>query len=69
MTCLDPRIKIQKMLDTIRLTKSMLADDAIRPSQRNRLNEELTILKKDLKEIVLKVSNLITIKEEDGIDV
>ena len=51
------------MLDAIRSIKDMLKDDAIRPSQKARLQTDLKTLVSDLKELYKDLFNIIDINE------
>jgi hypothetical protein len=66
MTCLDIKDKIALMIDQMLTSKKMLADDSIRPDLKQRLEEELAILKTDVRELYIdlfKVQDLDTISK------
>ena len=51
VSCLDMKIKIAMMLDQIKTIKKSLKDDSLRPALRQRLEDDLVILKRDVKEL------------------
>jgi hypothetical protein len=59
MSCLDPHIKLQLMLDAIKQIRRLLKDDSIRPTQRNRLLDDLAVLNQDVKQMVIELNKLI----------
>jgi hypothetical protein len=59
MSCLDPHIKLQLMLNEIRQIRRLLSDDSIRPTQRNRLLDDLAVLNQDVKQMVIELNKLI----------
>jgi hypothetical protein len=58
MTCLDIQSKIALMIDQMLTSKKMLKDDAIRPDLRFRIEEELAILKHDVRELYIDLFKL-----------
>jgi hypothetical protein len=60
MSCLDMQTKIAMMLDQISVIKRRLKDDSIRPSLRQRLLDDLKILKRDVKELYLDLFRIIS---------
>jgi hypothetical protein len=55
MTCLDIKDKIAMIIDQIQTSKKMLKDDSVRPDNRRRLEEDLTILRTDLREMYIEL--------------
>jgi len=60
MSCLDIHTKIAMMLEQIRVTKKMLKDNCLRPSVRERLVDELKILKRDVKQLYYDLFKVIS---------
>ena len=48
------------MLEQIRVTKKMLKDNCLRPSVRERLVDELKILKRDVKQLYYDLFKVIS---------
>jgi hypothetical protein len=60
MSCLDIQIKLAMMMDQIGITKKMLKEDSIRPATKERLEEELNILRKDVKQLYFDLFKIIS---------
>jgi hypothetical protein len=58
MTCLDIKDKIAMMIDQIQISRKMLNDDSVRPNIKQRVEEDLVILKSDLKEMYIELFKL-----------
>lgn len=59
MSPLDINIKIQMMLDSIKETKKQLIRDDIRPNRRKDLEDYLTIVKEDLRQMYYDLFKII----------
>ncbi len=59
MSPLDINIKIQMMLDSIKETKKQLIRDDIRPNRRKDLEDYLTIVKGDLRQMYYDLFKII----------
>ena len=55
---LDIKDKIAMMIDQIQTSRKMLEDDSTRPSTRQRLEEDLVILKDDLRQLYIDLFKL-----------
>lgn len=53
MSCLNILTKIAMMLDQLAAIRDMLNDDAIRPSVKDRLEDERRTLKRDVKALYM----------------
>lgn len=60
MSCLNILTKIAMMLDQLATIRDMLKDDAIRPNKRIALEEERSILKRDVKELYRDLYKIIS---------
>jgi hypothetical protein len=48
------------MMDQIGITKKMLKEDSIRPATKERLEEELNILRRDVKQLYFDLFKIIS---------
>ena len=60
MSCLDLTTKIAMMIDSLQTAKKMLNRDDIRPNMRVRLEEEIDILKVDIKDLYTDLFKIIS---------
>ena len=60
MSCLDIQTKLAMMIDQIGTIKKMLREDSIRPSTRVRLEDELNILRIDVKQLYYDLFKVIS---------
>ena len=60
MSCLDIQTKLAMMMDQIGITKKMLKEDSIRPATKERLEEELNILRRDVKQLYFDLFKIIS---------
>ena len=60
MSCLDIQTKLAMMLDQIGITKKMLNSDSIRPATKERLEGELSILRRDVKQLYFDLFKIIS---------
>lgn len=58
MICLDIKDKIAMMIDQIQISNKMLKDDAVRPNIKQRLEEDLIVLKTGIKEMYIELFKL-----------
>ena len=56
---LDKKIKLQLMLEQLKLTNELLKNDCLRPAQRLKYQEERDILKKDIDDMIIDLFNII----------
>lgn len=60
MSCLDPKIKAQFMLDHIRGLRIRLdTDDTLRPNRRRELEEELAMMREEIKFFYFEINNIL----------
>ena len=60
MSCLDLTTKIAMMIDSMQTAKRMLQRDDIRPSVKAALEENLDILRKDVKALYIDLFKIIS---------
>jgi hypothetical protein len=56
---LDKKIKLQLMLEQLKLTNELLKNDCLRPYQRLKYQEERDVLKKDIDDMIIDLFNII----------
>ena len=60
MSCLDPKIKAQFMIDHMRIIRDRLDnEDTLRPQRRRELEEELTMLREEIKYFYFEINNIL----------
>lgn len=60
MGCLDITTKLAMMIDSIQTAKRQLKRDDIRPAAKCRLEEEIAILRRDVKELYVELFKIIS---------
>lgn len=59
MSCLNITTKIAMMMDSLQTAKGMLSDDSIRPNTKVRLQAEIEIWRRDIKELYIDLFKVI----------
>lgn len=60
MSCLDPKIKAQFMIDHMKEIRNRLdTDDTLRPKRRQELEEELAMMREEIKFFYFEINNIL----------
>ena len=59
MSCLNIQDKILLMIDSMQIAKRMLSDDSIRPEVKYNVEEELSILRQNIRELYIDLFKII----------
>jgi hypothetical protein len=60
MSCLDPKIKAEFMLNHVRGLRHRLdTDDTLRPKRRQELEEELVMMREEIKFFYFEINNIL----------
>lgn len=60
MGCLDIQDKLAMMIDSLKIANEMLRGDNLRNKQRIRLEEDVDILKRDIRELYIDLFKIIS---------
>jgi hypothetical protein len=60
MTCLDLQTKIAMMVDQLQIAHKMLTQDDLRPDIKLRVEEDIAVLKEDVRELYIELFKVIS---------